>query len=189
MIRLLRLVTAIKESFKFYFTHRICIPSFVLATLYLTVLTFGGPMIAYLLSTGYSSFYIGLVRTLSVIFELSATWIAPRVMRTILPIRAGMWFLSWQMLCLGGTVAFFFAVKTPIIAASGLVVGTILSRIGLWGYDLSAQIMIQSVGATFTTSTTHLSDNPHRRSVTRLVALSQRQRLPFRMASSYFRTC
>ena len=106
-------------------------------------------MVTYLISAGYNSFYIALVRTLAVIFELSATWIAPRVMKRIDPARAGMWFLSWQMLWLGVAVSFFWAEPISIRAASGLVAGTILSRIGLWGYDLCAQFIIQEVSTAF----------------------------------------
>ena len=109
------------------------------------MLSFGGQMVTYLISAGYNSFYIALVRTLSVVFELSATWIAPRLMKRIHPARAGMWFLNWQMLWLGAAVSFFWVEPVPVVAASGLVVGTILSRIGLWGYDLCAQFIIQEV--------------------------------------------
>lgn len=101
-------------------------------------------MITYLLSTGYTSFTIALVRTLSVIFELSATWIAPRAMQRIGPARAGMWFLSWQMVWLGLAVCVFWALPGgSVVPASGLVAGTILSRVGLWGFDLCAQLIIQ----------------------------------------------
>ena len=121
------------------------LPSFVLSLLYLTVLSFGGQMITYLISAGYNSFIIALVRTVSVVFELSSTWIAPRLMKRILPARVGMWFLGWQMLWLGAAVVFFWAEPRPIVAASGLVAGTIFSRIGLWGYDLCAQFIVQEV--------------------------------------------
>jgi iron-regulated transporter 1 len=136
------------ESLKFYYQHRVFLPSFALALLYLTVLGFEGQMVTYLISAGYNSFHIALARTLSVIFELSATWLAPRLMKRIDPARAGMWFLSWQMMWLGAAVSFFWAQPVAIIAASGLVAGTILSRIGLWGYDLCAQFIIQEVSAT-----------------------------------------
>lgn len=102
-------------------------------------------MITYLISAGYNSFYIALVRTVSVVFELSSTWIAPRLMKRILPARVGMWFLGWQMFWLGAAVTFFWAEPRPIVSASGLVAGTILSRIGLWGYDLCAQFIVQEV--------------------------------------------
>ena len=135
------------ESLKFYVQHPVFFPSFALSLLYLTVLDFQGLLVTYLISAGYNSFHIALVRTLSVIFELSATWIAPRVMKRMAPARAGMWFLSWHMLWLGAAVSFFWAEQVPIIAASGLVAGSILSRIGLWGFDLCAQFIIQEVGA------------------------------------------
>jgi hypothetical protein len=47
-----------------------------------------------------------------------------------------MWFISWQMLCLAGAANVFWGIESPIVAASGLVGGTILSRVGLWGFDL-----------------------------------------------------
>lgn len=98
----------------------------------------------YLASTGFSPFVIGLVRSLNVVFELSATFIAPRLMKRMGPYRAGMWFLSWQIAWLVASVTFFWR-EQGVIAASGLAAGAILSRIGLWGYDLSASLIIQTV--------------------------------------------
>lgn len=135
---------SLTNTYKYYFQHSAFLPSFALALLYFTVLSFGGQMVTYLLSAGYTAFYIALVRTLSVLFELSATWIAPRVMRRMAPVRAGLWFLSWQMAWLGAAVAFFWGRQHQLlVAASGLAAGTILSRIGLWSYDLCAQIIVQ----------------------------------------------
>ena len=117
-------------------------------------------MVTYLISAGYNLFYIGLVRTLSVVFELSATWIAPRLMKRVDPARVGMWFLSWQMLSLGAAVSFFWVEQVPLVAASGLVAGTILSRIGLWGYDLCAQFIVQDVSlASHPTCYSHLTSS------------------------------
>ena len=126
-----------------YFNHTACRPSFSGALLYLTVLSFAGQMVTYLLSSGFNSFHVAAARTVSVAFEISATWLAPFVMARIGPVRSGIWFLNWQMLCLAAGVALFWVVKSPILAASGLVMGTILSRIGLWGFDLSAQVIVQ----------------------------------------------
>ena len=133
------------SSWQHYFGHPAFYPSFALALLYLTVLSFSGQMVTYLVSAGFNSFYLGLIRSLSVLFELSATWSAPRVMTRITPYRAGMWFLSWQMIWLAATISFFWSEPRTIMAASGLAAGTILSRIGLWGYDLSASLIIQTV--------------------------------------------
>jgi iron-regulated transporter 1 len=62
------------------------------------------------------------------------------------PIRAGLWLASWQMICLVVGIAVFWEfAERPIVSASGLVGGTILSRIGLRGFDLCAQILVQEV--------------------------------------------
>ncbi|CAI0644172.1 unnamed protein product [Colletotrichum noveboracense] len=136
------------SAIPFYFSHPALRPSLSLALLYFTVLSFSGQMITFLLSVGYNSFHIGIARTISTVFELSATWAAPKLMDKIGPIRAGIWSLSWQMIWLAAGVGWFFADKSQkrtssIEAVSGLVGGVILSRVGLWGYDLSAQTIIQ----------------------------------------------
>lgn len=138
------------ESLPFYFHQPAFLPSFSLSLLYLTVLSFSGQMITYLLSVGYTSLHVGIARTVSTIFELSATWIAPRVMRRIGPVRGGIWSLSWQMIWLAGATAWFFsdfhgAGTNSILAGTGLAVGVALSRVGLWGYDLCAQTIVQDV--------------------------------------------
>lgn len=130
---------------KRYCQHSAFLPSLSLSLLYFTVLNMSGQQITYLISTGYSSIVIGLVRALSTVFELSATWSAPQVMRMIGAARAGMWFLSWQVAWLGGAVGLFWIDIEPTTAAFCLVTGTIMSRIGLWGYDISAQTIIQQV--------------------------------------------
>jgi solute carrier family 40 (iron-regulated transporter), member 1 len=136
-------ILSLVGNLRIYASQDAFLPSFSLSILYLTVLSFAGQMVTYLLSVGYNSTAVGLIRMVSTIFELSATWLAPRVMNRIGPVRSGIWFLSLQMACLGIAVAVFWTAKTPFWAASGLVGGTILSRVGLWGFDLSAQVIIQ----------------------------------------------
>ncbi|KAJ5653951.1 hypothetical protein N7490_000954 [Penicillium lividum] len=132
------------EDFGFYFRHQMFLPSFAGALLYLTVLSFAGQMVTWLLSAGYGSTQIAVARTLSVMFEVLATWVAPWLMGKIGPTRAGIWLASWQITCLAGGMAIFWTYASqPLISASGLVGGTILSRLGLRGFDLCAQILIQ----------------------------------------------
>lgn len=128
-----------------YLSQSAFLPSMSLSLLYLTVLSFSGQMITYLLSIGFTSTHIGLIRTASVFVEMSATWLAPKVMAKLGPTRAGMWFLSWQTVCLSIGVGLFWLHWSPFWAASYLVAGVVASRIGLWGFDLSAQIIIQEV--------------------------------------------
>ncbi|KAF7328398.1 Solute carrier family 40 protein [Mycena venus] len=96
------------SSIPFYLKHPAFLPSFSLSLLYLTVLSFSGQMITYLISVGYTSLYVGLARTISTVFELSATWIAPRLMKRLGIIRSGIWSLSWQMIWLAAGVSWFF---------------------------------------------------------------------------------
>lgn len=133
----------LREQLWAYATHRTMLPSLAGALLYLTVLSFSGQMVTFLLSIGFTSTTIALLRTLSVGFELSATFLAPRAISSIGPIRSGIWFLSWQMLCLAVGVTFFNFLHDALMAAIMLVAGTILSRVGLWGFDLSAQMIVQ----------------------------------------------
>lgn len=138
------------DSLPFYFRHPAFLPSFSLALLYFTVLSFSGQMITYLISVGYTSLHVGVARTVSTIFELSATWIAPRLAKRIGIIRGGIWSLCWQMVWLAGGVIWFFADASgkgtnDVVSATGLAVAVALSRIGLWGYDLCAQNIIQDV--------------------------------------------
>lgn len=133
-------------DFRSYARHHVFLPSFTGAILYLTVLSFSGQMVTWLLSRGYDSAQIAVARTFSVAFEMLATWVAPWVMGRIGVVRAGLWFASWQVSCLAAGMAIFWKVYNhPFISASGLVGGTILSRVGLRGFDLCVQIIVQEV--------------------------------------------
>ncbi|KAL6800596.1 Ferroporti-1 [Trichoderma sp. SZMC 28013] len=133
------------QDFSLYFKHQAFLPSIAGAVLYLTVLSFGGQMVTYLLSSGYSSMQIGIARTLGVIFEVLSTWAAPWLMGRIGSVRAGLWMSSWQviMLVVGVCIFWVFDGKDSLISASGLVGGTVLSRLGLRGFDLCVQLIVQ----------------------------------------------
>ena|SRR2546423_1363637 len=133
------------QSLRTYSKHSAFLPSLSLSLLYLTVLSFSGQMVTYLRSAGYTSTKIGCIRSITVIVEMSATWLAPIVMSKVGPIRAGIWFLSCQTICLTVAVGLFLLEWEPVWATSYLVAGVIASRIGLWGFDLCAQIIIQEV--------------------------------------------
>lgn len=85
------------------------------------------------------------MRTASVVLEMSATWVAPWAMSKVGPLRAGLWSINEQILLLVGAVIAFWIVKSPSMSALSLVVGVVLSRVGLWGFDLSVQILVQEV--------------------------------------------
>ncbi|KAJ4251404.1 hypothetical protein NW762_011386 [Fusarium torreyae] len=142
--RLKVIVNKSAADFAFYFNHRAFLPSFTGAILYFTVLSFAGQMVTYLLSAGYDSIQIGIARTLSVVFEISATWFAPWLMDRIGAVRAGLWHSSWQVITLTAGLAVFWTFEDKsLLSASGLVVGTILSRLGLRGVELCIQLIVQ----------------------------------------------
>lgn len=135
------------SDFMQYFRHRDFLPSMALSFLYLTVLSFSGQMVTFLLSVGYTSTQVGLLRTVSVALEISATWLGPALMRRVGVVRAGLWSISWQISCISTAVAFFMMLHKPFNAASGLIAGVIGSRVGLWMFDLCIQTIIQEVRA------------------------------------------
>ena len=133
------------KSLSTYFHYEVLLPSLALSITHLTVLSFSGQMITYLLYVGFSSTSIGLMRTVSVALEVSATWLAPWAMDKVGPLRTGLWSINWQIFFLICAVVVFWIAQSPLVAALGLVIGVVLSRIGLWGFDLSVQILVQEV--------------------------------------------
>jgi len=138
-------VQDICEGLAHYFRHAAFLSSFALCLLYLTVLSFSGQMVTYLVSAGVTSIQIGALRTISTAVEISATWLAPMAMSRIGPMRSALWFINWQIACLLGAVASFWLIDKTIVAASVLIGGMIASRVGLWGFDLCVQILVQAV--------------------------------------------
>lgn len=102
-------------------------------------------MVTYLIDAGFTSTLIGIARTVSVAFEISATWAAPAVMKRMGPVRSGLWFINLQVTALAVSVGLFWGVNNLFAATVGLVGGVIVSRIGLIGFDLCTQVIIQDV--------------------------------------------
>ncbi|RDW63094.1 uncharacterized protein DSM5745_10205 [Aspergillus mulundensis] len=127
-----------------YVRQPVFLASFALSLLYLTVLSFGPTMVTFLLYSGFSSLQVSAMRIGAVLAEISGTVVAPFLMDRIGPIRSGLWFLNWQFGTLAAAVAAFaFAGGAPHLVAGCLVVGVALSRLGLWGFDLSVQFLVQ----------------------------------------------
>ncbi|KAJ5869671.1 hypothetical protein N7455_004612 [Penicillium solitum] len=129
---------------KEYIASPVFLASFALSLLYLTVLSFGATMTTYLLDTGFTSLQVSCMRIGAVAAEISGTWTAPMIMNRIGPIRSGLWFLNWQFVCVAGAaVAFVAWDSSSRLVAGTLIAGVALSRVGLWGFDLSVQFLVQ----------------------------------------------
>ncbi|KAL8750711.1 MAG: hypothetical protein Q9184_006327 [Pyrenodesmia sp. 2 TL-2023] len=134
------------SSWSHYFRSSVLLASLSLSMLFLTVLSFNAHMVTYLLALGFSALWIAIFRLISVIVELGATWAAPLLMSKIGPVRSGLWFITWQFIFAAAGVAIFNMQKlNPRLNAIPLIVGVVLSRIGLWGFDLSVQYLVQEV--------------------------------------------
>jgi iron-regulated transporter 1 len=129
-----------------YIRHPAFPPSFALALLYLTVLSFSGQFITYLFTQGLGSATVAALRGLAAIFELSATWLGPWLHARIGAVRAGIWFLNAELIFIAlACVALWLPSGTiPSVATTSILLAAVISsRTGLWGFDLSAQLIIQ----------------------------------------------
>lgn len=129
-----------------YMRTSVFLACFSLCLLYLTVLSFALQMTTYLLSVGFTPLQVSLMRVVAVLVELSATCVGPVVTARIGPVRAGLWFINWQLAFqVAAAIAFTWLDTDRKIAGIGLVGGVIVSRLGLWGFDLSMQYIVQEV--------------------------------------------
>ncbi|KAF2471103.1 uncharacterized protein BDR25DRAFT_303629 [Lindgomyces ingoldianus] len=132
------------HPWKEYVLNPAFLASFSLSLLYLTVLSFASQMTTYLLTLGFTSIDISIMRLVAVVLELSATCAAPALMRKIGATRSGLWFVNEQFISVILAVGLFSCVNSQTkLAGAVLAVGVALSRIGLWGFDLSVQYLVQ----------------------------------------------
>lgn len=142
-------IFSIFEQARAYTKSHAFLPSLSLSILYLTVLSFSGQMVTYLFTIKHPSLnstHIGLLRTIATILEISSTYVAPILIHRVGPVRAGIWSLCWQFLTLTPGVATFWIL--PSISSTTktfvFIASVILSRIGLWSFDLTAQLLVQN---------------------------------------------
>jgi iron-regulated transporter 1 len=141
---MLQTITESLQPWRDYFYNPAFLASFSLSLLYLTVLSFASQMTTYLLTLGFTSAHVSAMRLVSVVLELSATIVAPWLMKRIGAIRAGLWFINEQLLSIALALGLFFYYRDEKMIAGGvLVAGVALSRLGLWGFDLSVQYLVQ----------------------------------------------
>lgn len=127
-----------------YVRNQAFLASFSLSLLYFTVLSTGVQMQTYLLTLGFTSLEVSVMRLAAVAMELFATWAAPILMSKIGPIRSGLWFLNEQFTCIAVSVILYMSATAGTKAAGySLIAGVTFSRLGLWGFDLSVQYLVQ----------------------------------------------
>jgi len=138
------LLSDVLHTWKYYFHSSAFLASFSLSLLYLTVLSTSVHWQTYMLSLQFSGLSVAMLRMAAVISELSATVLTPLLMKRIGPIRSGLWSINWQLAWLALAIAIFLSLPDGTkMAGAGLTVGIVMSRLGLWGLDLSVQFIVQ----------------------------------------------
>ncbi|KAL3617433.1 hypothetical protein CASFOL_037754 [Castilleja foliolosa] len=124
------------SAWRLYIKQDIILPGIALALLYFTVLSFGTLMTAALEWEGIPAYVIGIARGINAIVGIAATFLYPILQSRISTLRTGLWSIWSQWTCLLLCVASIF-VKGKFISAYLLMSGVVLSRLGLWMFDLS----------------------------------------------------
>ncbi|PCH43584.1 hypothetical protein WOLCODRAFT_103797 [Wolfiporia cocos MD-104 SS10] len=134
--------------------HPIFLSSLAISCLYFTVLSFDGTMLSYLKAETYSDPFIAGMRGLNVVAGLLGTLTMPVLERKLGLVRAGNWSIWWEAACLVPVVISFYvgapstSEQAPKWNAAMLFGGMMLSRIGLWAFDLCQLKELQMALAT-----------------------------------------
>ncbi|KAK6943413.1 LOW QUALITY PROTEIN: Ferroportin-1 [Dillenia turbinata] len=123
-------------AWRIYLKQDIVLPGVALSLLYFTVLRFGTLMTAALEWQGLPAYIIGIVRGISALIGVAATFLYPMLQSYIATLRTGLWSIWYQwtflLLCVGS-----IWVQNNMVSAYMMMGGVAASRLGLWMFDLS----------------------------------------------------
>jgi iron-regulated transporter 1 len=129
-----------------------------LALLYLTVMSFGTLMTAYLKWSGIKEAELSIYRGIGALSGIAATLVFPTLQKKwgLLPTGAAAVWAQLLCLVLAATPAIILGTKNPLergeeggnnnfstLVTRLLIFGLILSRFGLWGFDLAVNQILQ----------------------------------------------
>ena len=136
--------------FLLYARQSIFPSTLALALLYFTVLSFGSLMTAYVYWAGLSATATGVAQSGSALFGIAATFLAPALMKRVeSPKASGTLFIWLQNVCiLPAVIALLVAAPMGNATSANaaiyiLMVSVVVSRVGLWGFDLSVTQLLQ----------------------------------------------
>ena len=125
-----------------YFRQESALAAVALSMLYLTVLSFHMVMITFLLYTGLSSLYVGIAQGISSLCGVVGTLLYPPMMKRMgnnLTGIAAAWF-QFACLILASCSLYFKQDQWGVFL---FLVGVIISRFGLYTFDLAAVRIVQ----------------------------------------------
>ncbi|KAM7263032.1 hypothetical protein ACFE04_000715 [Oxalis oulophora] len=126
----------IVSAWKAYIMQDVALAGVSLALLFFTVLSFGTLMTATLEWQGIPTYAIGIARGLNAVVGIAATVVYPFLQSRITSIRTGLWSIWSQWICLLVCVGSIW-MQNKSLSAYMLMAGVILSRLGLWMFDLA----------------------------------------------------
>ena len=130
--------SALRRSWACYFRHPVFLSSISYALLYATVLSDGAQITAYLTGLRVSATSLALFRAASSVLGVCSTLLAKPLIARLGRVRAGQCFLGCQLGCLlTGCALFFPSSSTPDATLHVFLACIVLSRFGLWGFDLA----------------------------------------------------
>eukprot|EP00007_Cunea_sp_BSH-02190019_P003776 CAMPEP_0174238264 /NCGR_PEP_ID=MMETSP0417-20130205/10713_1 /TAXON_ID=242541 /ORGANISM="Mayorella sp, Strain BSH-02190019" /LENGTH=671 /DNA_ID=CAMNT_0015317083 /DNA_START=130 /DNA_END=2145 /DNA_ORIENTATION=+ len=136
---------ALYHGWRMYFRHPVFFASLAYVLLYITVLSGGVQMTAYLASLGIANSAIAVFRAVASVSGILSTFLVPLLVRRLGVMNTGQLFLSWQAFCLVPAVAAFFFIPHQTLNLSIFLGGVVLSRCGLWGFDLAEVQIMQTL--------------------------------------------
>jgi iron-regulated transporter 1 len=134
---------AVPVSFRGYVRHRAFLATLSLGMLYMNVLSFGGTMTSYLVSIGYDTGLLGIMKAVAGVMGVAGTYLMPALAKRVGNVRAGLWSI-WQLALTLMLVVIALTNRLSYIPTSILLFGGMAaSRIGLWVFDLSESLVLQ----------------------------------------------
>ena len=136
------------ESLSLYLSHALLLPSLSYCLLYVSLLSFGGLMTAYLSSSavGLSPALLAVGRGIAAFVGLISTLTVPSIIARLGLVRSGHLALLAQSFCLGFAVLSLYVGLRSGGGLGLLFFGLCSSRYGLWSFDLvETQILQEGV--------------------------------------------
>ena len=131
------------ESWILYYQQIIFRSALALAVLYFSVVSFGTLMTAWLAASGFHAGHLGAARALAALSGMLSTVATPRLVPALGVETAGLgfiWFM-WSCILPCAVVSFYASVHVAFLWI--IVVSVIVSRFGLWGFDLCVTELLQ----------------------------------------------
>ena len=136
---------ALLSGWSIYLTHKVSLTSLAYVLLYITVLSGGVSIISYLNSLGVSPIWIAVFSGVASVMGILSTLVVVPLVSYFGNVLAGQIFLALQLsfLVLSVFSFFFFSEESSPIRIFFFLAGIVLSRCGLWLFDMVEVQQIQ----------------------------------------------